>query len=77
MIRYTLEKPIHRMEGVAGKRGRHNPFMMRFVQRFIHQRMMQPPVDPIDEEVGEADEEWNLEEVVKREGRIGWAIVDL
>lgn len=37
---------------------------------------MQAPVDPVDEEIGEGDEEWELHPVVQGEGRVGWSIVE-
>ena len=55
----------------------HDPLMMRLVQRLIDQGVMQAPVNPIYEEVGEADEEWKLNEVVKPERGIRGRIVQL
>ena len=52
---------------MARERCGHDPLMMRFVQSFVYQGMMQPPMDPVDEQVGEADEEGELDEVVERE----------
>ena len=48
---------------------------MRFMQGPIDQRMVQSTMDPIDEEVREADEEWELENVVQGERSIRRAIV--
>ena len=76
MIRHTLRKPIKRMKGVARIWSRHDPFMMGFMQRLIDQRMVQSTMDPIDEEIREADEEWELENVVQGEWSIRRAIVE-
>jgi len=53
MIWYTLRKAIQWMESMACIRRGHNPPVMRFVQPLVYQRLMQTPVNPIDEEVGE------------------------
>ena len=75
MIRHTLREPIKRMKGMARIRSRHDPFVMRFMQGPIDQRMVQSTMDPIDEEVREADEEWELKNVVQGERSIRRAIV--
>ena len=76
MIRHTLRESIQWMKSVARVRRRHDPLVMRFVQRLVYQRMVQSAVDPVDEEIGEANEERELEDVVEREGRIRGAIVE-
>lgn len=64
MIRYALREPIQRVKGVTCVWRRHDPFMMRFMQRLVDHRMMQASVYPIDEKVGKADEEGELKDVV-------------
>lgn len=76
MIRHTLSEPIQWMKSVARVRRGHDPLVMRFMQRLVYQRMMQSAMDPVDEEIGEADEEGELEDVVEGKGRIGGAIVE-
>ena len=73
MIWHALSKAIQRMERMARKRRRHDPLMMRFVQRLVHHWMMQPPVNPIDTHIGKADKEWELQNIVspKRCVRVG------
>lgn len=48
VVWYTLREAIHGVEGVACVRCRHNPFVMRFMQRLVDLGMMQTPVDPVD-----------------------------
>ncbi len=52
------------MKGMARVGGGHYPFVVRFMQGLVHPGMMQASVDPIDEEVGEAKEEGELDYVV-------------
>lgn len=60
VIGHALRKSVQGMEGVARKRGWHNPFMMWFMESLVNQRMMQAPVYPVYEEVCKSDEEWEL-----------------
>lgn len=48
MIGYTLRKSIQRVERMAGKGGRHDPLVMRLVQRSVHQRIVKATMDPIN-----------------------------
>ena len=64
MIGYALGETIDWMKGMARVGGGHYPFVVRFMQRLVHPGMMQASVDPIDEEVGEANEEGKLDDVV-------------
>ena len=64
MIRYALREPIQRVKGMACVWRRHDPFMMRFMQRLVDHGMMQPSVYPIDEKVRKAYEQWELKNVV-------------
>jgi len=41
----------------------------------VHSWVVQTPVDPIDEEVGEDEEDWYLKEVVSAEWRVGEGVV--
>jgi len=68
MIWCRLGEAIERMKSVAGVRRRHDPFVVGLVQCLVDHRMVQPSVNPVDEEVGEEDEEWELKVVVQREG---------
>ena len=73
----TLGPAVDGMEGMRGVRRRHDPLVVRLVQAFVDQGMMQATVDPVDEEIGEHEEERELENVVKREGRIVQRVVHL
>ena len=75
VIRQALGESIQRMKSVARKRSRHDPFMMRFVQLFVDEGMVQAPVDPIDAQIGKAYEERKLNIVVERERSIRRRIV--
>lgn len=52
------------MESVRGERRGHDPLVVRLVQLLVEHRVVQGTVDPVDEEVGEADEEGELEKQV-------------
>ena len=65
VVWHTLGEAIHGVEGVAGVRGRHNPFVMRFVQRLVKLGVMQAPVDPVDTQIREGNEQWELKEIVE------------
>ena len=70
VVRYTLRKPIQRVEGVASVWCWHDPFVVRFVQLPVNHRMMQTPVDPVDAEIREKYEQWELNKVVESKWRI-------
>lgn len=76
VIWYALREAIQGVEGVTGVRGGHYPFVMRFVQRLVNLGVMQAPVDPVDTQIREDDEQWELKEVVESEWSIGWSIVE-
>ena len=76
VVWYTLREAIHRVEGVAGVRCRHNPLVMRLVQGPVNSGMMQTPVDPVDAQIGEDNEQWKLKEIVKSKWSIGRSIVE-
>lgn len=56
VVRQTLSGTIEGVEGVGGKWSRHNPLVVRLMQAFIDERMVQPTVDPVNAEVGEHEE---------------------
>lgn len=73
----ALGEAVHWVERVAGERRGHDPFVVRFVQRLVHPWVVQPSVDPVDAEIGEADEEGELQDVVQGERCVGWGVVEL
>jgi len=75
VIRYTLRKAIQWMESMARIRRGHDPLMMRFVQSLINQWVVQTPMDPIDEEIGEQDKEGELDDAVERERSVRGRVV--
>jgi len=75
VIRYALRKAIQWMERMARIGRGHDPLMMRFVQSLVNQRVVQPPMDPVDEEIGEQDKEGELNEVVERERGVRGRVV--
>lgn len=75
VVRDTLRPAIERVEGVRGVRAGHDPFVVRLVQGLVDAGVVQATVDPVDEEVGKADEEGDLDEAVVREGLFGGGVV--
>ena len=67
MVRHTLREAVQRVESVACVGGGHDPFVMWFMQGLVYLWMVQAPVDPVNQEIREADEEWELEIIVEVE----------
>ena len=76
MVWYTLRPSIKRVESVRSIRARHDPLMMRLVQSAVNARVVQASVNPVDEEIGETDEEWELQNTVIWEWFFGDGIVE-
>lgn len=62
---------------MACVRGRHDPFVMGLMEDLVHFWVMQTPMDPVDEEISEYDEEQELEIVVSGKRCIGRGVVKL
>jgi len=75
VVRNTLGPAIDGVESVRSEGARHNPLVVRLVQSLVNQRVVQPAVDPVDEEIGERDEQWELQDTVVREGLVVKTIV--
>ena len=45
---------------MAGERSRHDPFVVRLVQSLVNAGVVQTTMNPVDEEVGEEEEEREL-----------------
>ena len=75
MIRHTLRETVHGVEGVTRKRRRHDPLVMGLMQRPVYLRMVQSPMDPVDEQIREADKEGKLQEVVQSKRCVGGGVV--
>lgn len=75
VIRYTLSKTIYGMESMAGKRRWNHPLMMCFVQSLVDQRMVEAPVNPVDQEIGKSYEERELDVIIPSTRSFARAIV--
>ncbi|EER40561.1 predicted protein [Histoplasma capsulatum H143] len=71
----TLSVAVDGVEGVGGVRAWHNPFVVGLMQVLIDEGVVKAAVDPVDEEVGEDDEERELEVVVERKGSVFEVVV--
>lgn len=71
----TLGPAVERMEGVRGVGSRHDPLVVWLVQALVNHGVMQAAVDPVDEEIGEHEEERELEYVVQRKRRVANSVV--
>ena len=77
MIWNALKPAVHRMEGMTGERGWHNPLVMRLVEGLVHSWVMQSSMNPIHQEVGEEDEKWELQYIVQSEWCFYGCVVQL
>lgn len=75
MVRYALCEAVERVESMARIRRGHDPLVVGLVQNSVKARMVQASVNPIDEEVGKTDEEWELQDIVQPKGSVGRRIV--
>lgn len=62
---------------MARERCGHDPFVMRLMKCLVDSRVVETTVDPVYAEVGEDEEEGELEVVVQWEGCLGGGIVKL
>ena len=53
MVGHALGKAVDGVESVARVGRRHDPFVVRLVERFVDQRMVQTSMNPVDEKVCE------------------------
>lgn len=75
VVRNALCETIHGVKGMACVRGGHNPFVMGFMQNLVHLGVVQTPVNPIDQEIGECDKQGELKEIVTSKRCIGRSVV--
>ena len=73
----ALGEAVEGVECVRGVGRGHDPFVVGFVEGFVEAGMVEATVDPVDEEVGEADEERELEVVVEGEGCVRRCVVEV
>ena len=64
------------MKSMARVWRRHYPLVMRLVQRLVDERMVQATMDPVNEKVGKADKEGELDDVVKCKGGVRGRVVE-
>lgn len=64
VVRDGLSEAVEWMEGMGRKGRRDDPFVVWFVEGFVDSRMVEAAVDPVNEEVGEENEERELDDVV-------------
>ena len=67
MVGNTLRETVQWMEGVTCEWGRHDPLVMRLVQRLVDSRVMQAPMNPVNEHIGERNKERELQDIIKSE----------
>lgn len=77
VVRQRLRPAVDGVEGVRGVGRRHDPAVMGLVQRLVDGRVVQTAVDPVDAEVGEDEEQGELQPVVARERLLAEAVVAL
>lgn len=77
VIRDGLGEAVDGVEGMAGVGRRHDPLVVRLVQALVDGGVVEAAVNPVDEEVGEDEEERELEEVVPQAGALLGDIVEL
>jgi hypothetical protein len=76
VVGHTLGPAVKRVESVRGVGTGHDPFVVRLVQGLVDARMVQAAVDPVDKEIGKADEEGELDETVERKRLFSNGIVE-
>jgi hypothetical protein len=76
VVRHTLRPAVQGVESVRSVRAGHNPLVVRLVQGSVNARVVQASVDPVDEEIGEEDEERELQDTVEGEWFLGGSIVE-
>lgn len=77
VVGQTLGEAVERVERVRGKRRRHDPLVVRLVQLLVERLVVQRAVDPVDEEVGEGDEDRELRVIVPLARSVGGPVVHL
>lgn len=56
MVRQTLKEAVHRVKSMTCERCGDLPNMMRFMYVLIEQSVVQAPMNPVDQHVGEEEE---------------------
>lgn len=74
VIGHALQVAVHWVEGMRSVRRRHDPLVVRLVEALVDERVVQAAVDPVDEEVGEGNEDGELQIVVPESGPLGGGV---
>lgn len=61
VVRNRLGVTIERVESVGCEWSRHDPLVVRLVQGFVNERVVQSTVNPVDAEIGKGNEEGELQ----------------
>lgn len=77
VVRHALGPAVKRVKGVGSEGRGHNPLVVWLVESAVNARVVQSSVNPVDEEVGEKDEDGELEDAVVGEGLLGDGVVEL
>lgn len=77
VIREGLCPTIRGVEGIRSKRGRYHPLVMLLVESLVYERMVQASMNPINAEIGEEEEQGELQDVVPQSRSIGRSIIHL
>lgn len=77
VVWHRLRKAVEWMEGMRREWSRHDPLVVWLVEMLVDARMMESSVDPVDEEVGEQQEHWELDDVVPPARTLLGGVVDL
>lgn len=76
VVRNGLREAVEWVESMRRKWSRHNPLMMRLMQRLIDLWVVQAAVNEVDEEVGKEEKEWELEPLVPCSWALGGGVVE-
>ncbi len=76
VVWHALCEAINWVESVACVWCWHDPLVVWLVESLVYPRVVQSTVDPVDQEVGEEDEDGELEVVVEVEWCFGGCIVE-
>jgi hypothetical protein len=72
-----LRKSIKGMEGMRSEGRWHDPLVVWLVEVLVDPWMVKTPVDPVDEEVCEEEEDGELEDIVPHSWTLLCRVVDL
>jgi len=77
VVRQALHEAVDGVEGHGRIGGWHDPLVVRLVQMLIDEGVVQAPVDEVDDEIGEEEEQWELSQVVPQPRAVYVRVVEL